>query len=107
MHQTIDVARQSPLSSNVATVGVRLVWSVHATRPDELGAVEVIFPTEREAREYARDRSRDDRIISASVTRFTVGELGTRHPVAWYQDGVEQPMRWNDRQLYPRAPECR
>jgi hypothetical protein len=77
------------------------VWSVHSTKPDELGAVEVIFPSEREARAYALDRSRDPRVTSASVTRFTVGELGTRHPVAWYRDGTEQPMRFHDRQLYP------
>jgi hypothetical protein len=31
--------------------------------------------------------------MAASVTRFTVGELGTRHPVAWFVDGQEQPQR--------------
>lgn len=36
----------------------------------------------------------------ASVTRFTVGELGTRSPVGWYVDGAEQRQHWN-RQLYP------
>jgi hypothetical protein len=38
--------------------------------------------------------------VSASVTRFTVGELGTRTPVGWYVGGVEQREHW-DRQLYP------
>lgn len=70
------------------------MFAVHATRPDDdIGAVEIVFTVEREARDYAADRSRDHRVLSASVTRFSVGELGTRHPVAWFVDGAEQPHR--------------
>jgi hypothetical protein len=58
------------------------VFTVHVTKPDEVGAVEIIFRSEREACSYAMDRSRDFRITSASVTRFVLAELGTRHPVA-------------------------
>jgi hypothetical protein len=65
-----------------------------------VGSVEIVFTSEQEARAYARDRSRDWRITSASITRFTVGELGTRCPVGWYVDGAEQREHWN-RQLYP------
>jgi hypothetical protein len=65
-----------------------------------LQCVEIVFTNEQEARAYARDRSRDWRITSAGVTRFTVGELGTRCPVGWYIDGAEQREHWN-RQLYP------
>lgn len=72
---------------------IRSIYSVHTTRPDDVGAVEIVFITEREACTYAKDRSTDWRVLAASVTRFTVGELGTRHPVAWYIDGVEQPHR--------------
>jgi hypothetical protein len=77
-----------------------VVYSVHTARPGEIGSVEIVFTTEQEARVYARDRSRDWRITSASVTRFTVGELGTRSPIGWYVDGAEQREHWN-RQLYP------
>jgi hypothetical protein len=77
-----------------------VVYSVHTSRPGEVGAVEIVFTSEQEARAYARDRSTDWRIVSASVTRFTVGELGTRTPVGWYVGGVEQREHW-DRQLYP------
>jgi hypothetical protein len=77
-----------------------VVYSVHTARPDEVGAVEIVFTGEVEARNYARDRSTDWRVTSASVTRFTVGELGSRIPLAWYVDGVEQQEHWN-RQLYP------
>ncbi len=69
------------------------VYSVHATGPDDLGAVEIVFTDECEAVAYARGRSTDWRVLAASVTRFTIGELGTRHPIAWYVDGAEQPPR--------------
>lgn len=70
-----------------------VVYSVHTTRPDDIGAVEIVFTGEREARAYAADRSCDFRVLAVSVTRFVVGELGTRHPVAWYVAGIEQPPR--------------
>jgi hypothetical protein len=69
------------------------VYSVHTTRPDDVGSVEIVFTTEREALKYAKDRSTDWRVLAASVTRFVVGELGSRHPVAWFVNGVEQPQR--------------
>lgn len=77
-----------------------MVFSVHTTKPDDVGAVEIIFSTEHEARKYAQERSTDQQVLAASVARFVVGELGTRHPVAWYVDGTEQPHRF-DRRLYP------
>lgn len=81
-----------------------LIFTVHVTKPDEVGAVEIIFSSEHDARDYALSRSRDHRVLAAAVTRFAVGELGTRHPVAWYRDGEEQPVQFHDRQLYPSAP---
>lgn len=69
------------------------MYAVHTTRPDEIGSVEIVFTTEREARAYAKDRSTDWRVLAASVTRFVVGELGSRHPVAWFVNGAEQPQR--------------
>jgi hypothetical protein len=80
------------------------VFAVHTTRPDEgAGAVEVIFVDERSARAYARSRSNDWRITSASVTRYTLDQLGTRHPLVWYRHGDEQDIRATrpDRRYYP------
>lgn len=78
------------------------MFTVHVTRPDDIGAIEIIFLVERDARAFAEDRSRDFRVLAASVTRFVVGELGTRHPLAWYTDGVEQPHRsTRPGRLYP------
>jgi hypothetical protein len=81
-----------------------VVFAVHTTRPDQgAGAVEVIFTAERSARAYARSRSNDHRITSASVTRYTLGQLGARHPITWYRDGDEQNIRASrpDRRYYP------
>jgi len=69
------------------------VYLVHASKPDDTGAVEIVFTTEHEARAYALDRSRDWPVLAVSVTRYRIGELGTRHPVAWYMNGTEQPPR--------------
>jgi len=80
------------------------VFAVHTTRPDEnAGAVEIVFGDERSARTYAQSRSTDHRVTSASVTRYVVGQLGTRHPVAWYQRGTEQNIRATrpDSRYYP------
>ena len=61
---------QSPRGAAVEPDAV--VFAVHTTRPDEgAGAIEVIFTAERSARSYARSRSNDWRITSASVTRYT------------------------------------
>lgn len=87
----------------VLATGV-LVFAVHTTRLDDCpGAVEVIFTDEDAARAYARSRSGDWRITSASVTRYTVGQLGTRHPITWYRDRDEQDIRTArpDQRYYP------
>lgn len=86
--------------SDSSTRPGRHVFSVHTTKAGEIGAIEIVFASEEAARSYARDRSGDHRVLSASVTRFVVGELGTRHPVAWYADGDERAQVF-DRQLYP------
>ena len=65
----------------------------HATRPEEVGSVEVIFNDEQTARDYAISRSADHRVLAVSVTEFVIGELGSRHPVAWYRDGHLQAQR--------------
>ena len=69
------------------------IYAIHTTRPDDVGAVEIVFRSEHEALSYAADRSRDFRVLSASVTRYLLGKLGTRHPVAWFVDGAAQPHR--------------
>jgi hypothetical protein len=84
---------------------IDVVFTVHSTRPDDVGAVEIVYRSEPEARAFAESRSRDYRVKSTSVTRFEVGEFGTRRPIAFYVDGREQPQRFNRTQLYPTASE--
>jgi hypothetical protein len=43
----------------VSTPDGGTVYLVHATKPDDTGAVEIVFTTDNEARAYALDRSRD------------------------------------------------
>jgi hypothetical protein len=86
---------------------IHAVFTVHTMRPDDIGAVEIVFTTEHEALAYAADRSTDWRVLAASVTRFTIGELGTRHPVAWFVDGQEQPQRApRPGEFYPTDGSC-
>jgi hypothetical protein len=74
-------------------VAIDRVHAVHTTRRDEVGAVEIVFEDERQARDYARSRSTDYRVLAVSVISYVLGQLGTRHPVAWYRNGQEQPPR--------------
>jgi hypothetical protein len=82
------------------------VWAVHTRRagPDETpGAVEIIWASEEAAHRYARSRSQDWSIDSASVTRYTIGELGSRTPVEWWRNGERANGSGNPpgRQYYP------
>jgi hypothetical protein len=82
-----------------------LVFAVHATRPEEVGSVEVIFSDEQTARAYACDRSQDHRVLAVSVTQFVLGEFGTRHPVAWFKDGeLQEDRARRPGSLYPAEP---
>lgn len=83
------------------------VYAVHCTRPDDaIGAVEIVFSDEQEARSYAVDRSRDFRVVAVSVTSFRLGQLGTREPLCWFKDGVlqEDPRAKRPGSLYPAEP---
>ena len=85
------------------------VFAVHTVKPDSgAGAVEVIFGSEQAARTYARSRSNDWRILSASVTSYILGQLGSRNPVVWYAHGQEQHPRAErpDGRYYPTDGPC-
>ncbi|MBN9737951.1 MULTISPECIES: hypothetical protein [unclassified Pseudonocardia] len=78
------------------------VFAVHTARQGSVGAVEVVFRCEQEARRYAADRSCDHRVLSASVTSFRVGVLGTRRPVCWFQLGEEQDIKFDRPGMFGR-----
>ena len=65
----------------------------------------MIFSDEQAARAYAISRSTDHRVLAVSVTELVMGELGTRHPVAWYRDGQLLDQRASrPGALYPVEP---
>jgi hypothetical protein len=81
------------------------VYAVHATKPDDIGIVEVIWRTEQLARKYAAERSTDFQVRATAVTRYQVDVLGARASIAWYVNGAEQPIRESrPGPLYPIAP---
>jgi hypothetical protein len=71
----------------------RRVYGVHITQDSLVGHVEVIFGSEADAREHALARSTHPAVLRASVTEFTLGELGTFRPVVWFRHGEADPNR--------------
>ncbi|MCO1658269.1 hypothetical protein [Pseudonocardia humida] len=47
---------------------------------------EAVFPDQARAEKYAGARSTDIGVRGTAVTRFTVGELGTRSTINWFVD---------------------
>jgi nitrous oxide reductase accessory protein NosL len=71
----------------------RYLYAVHSTRVGGASAVEVLFSSETEARTYAVSRSTDFHVLASVITRYVLGQLGTRHPVGWFVDGKPQDAR--------------
>jgi hypothetical protein len=68
----------------------RRVYGTHITRADSyVGHIEVIWSSEAAARTHAMRCSTHPGVLHASVTVFTLDELGTRHPLVWYRHGKE------------------
>ena len=64
------------------------VYGTHVTIADShVGHIDAIWSDEASAREHARTESTFPSVLRASVTEFTLGELGTRRPVVWYRHG--------------------
>lgn len=67
-----------------------LVYAVHATTVENVGAITAVFDDLNLAREYAERRSSDIGVLCAAVNSFHLNQLGTRSAVTWYLRGVEQ-----------------
>lgn len=67
-----------------------LVFGTHVTMSDShVGHIDVIWSSEAEARKHALRCSTHPGVLYASVTVFTLNELGTRKPLVWYIHGRE------------------
>jgi hypothetical protein len=81
------------------SVTSRLIFTVP---PGETRATGLIDRELTEAERYAEDLSNDPGVLAAGVTRFVLGKLGTRTPVAPYVRGVRQPVPYvsDDRMIH-------
>jgi hypothetical protein len=64
------------------------VWAVHVLKDAGATFAEAVFPDRVRAEKYASTRSTDIGVRGTAVTRFTVGELGTRSTISWFVDGA-------------------
>ncbi|GAA5154284.1 hypothetical protein GCM10023321_25840 [Pseudonocardia eucalypti] len=79
----------------------RVVYAVHAVRPQEISAITLISFNLKKAEEYAATLSTDPGVLAGAVTRLVVDALGHRTAVALYVAGVRQEVPWisNDRRI--------
>ena len=77
------------------------VYAVHAVRPDEICATEVIFTGQDNAETYAQDLSTDPGVLAGAVTEYVLNSPGERHPVSLFVQGQRQavPHLSDDRQI--------
>lgn len=66
------------------------MFGTHSTMADShVGHIDAIWSSEQAARKHAVERSTHPGVLHASVTVFTLDELGTRYPLVWYLHGKE------------------
>ena len=71
---------------------VEEIWAVHAVRPHEISATELICSTKDRAEQYAATVSIDPGVLAGAVTYFLVDTPGRRTAVALYIKGKRQEM---------------
>jgi hypothetical protein len=77
------------------------VYAVHAVRPEEICATDVIFNSPDQAEDWARVVSTDPGVLAGAVTRYRLNSPGERTPVALFVKGQRQevPHLSDDRQV--------
>jgi hypothetical protein len=78
------------------------VFAVHVVLPAEIRPTELLCEHLAEAEREAKERSTDPEVFAAAVTRFVLGERGTRRPVALYVRGIRQQVPYvsDDRMIH-------
>lgn len=66
------------------------VYAVHAVRPEEICATEVVFTSPSRADDWAREVSTDPEVLAGAVTRYTLDQPGERHPESLFVKGQRQ-----------------
>jgi hypothetical protein len=67
---------------------MRQVWAVHVLKDAGATFAEAVFGDLGHAEDYASARSEDAGVRGTAITRFTVGELGSRSTISWFVDGA-------------------
>jgi hypothetical protein len=67
---------------------MRHVWAVHVLKDAGATFAEAVFGDLMQAEDYAGARSEDTGVRGTAITRFTVGELGSRSTISWFVDGA-------------------
>jgi hypothetical protein len=82
-------------------MGGKPVYAVHAVRPHEICATEVVFTTPENADSYATEVSTDPGVLAGAVTRYVLDTPGERHPMSLFVKGERQqvPHLSDDRQV--------
>lgn len=70
------------------SIATTRVWTVHVLKDAGATFAEAVFAHHGEAEAYATQRSTDPGVRGTAITRFTVGELGSRSTVGWFVDGA-------------------
>ena len=73
-------------------VNTKVVYGVHAVRPDEICATHLITSTLQAAEAEAVALSNDPGVLASVVTRFELDVLGIRTPVAMFVKGLRQQV---------------
>jgi hypothetical protein len=78
-----------------------VLYAVHAVRPEEICATEVVFNSPQKAEDYARAVSTDPGVLAGAVTRYRLNSPGQRTPTALFVNGERQqvPHLSDDRQI--------
>lgn len=70
----------------------RYVYAVHAVRPEEICATEVVYTVKSDADKWAAAVSTDSEVLAGAVTRYTLNTPGERHPESLYVKGEQQEV---------------
>jgi hypothetical protein len=68
------------------------VYAVHAVKPAEICATEVIFTGQDKADHWAEQVSTDPEVLAGAVTRYVLNSPGERTPISLYVKGQRQEV---------------
>jgi hypothetical protein len=71
---------------------VKLVYVVHAVKPEAICATEVVFTSAAKADEWAIAVSTDPCVLAGAVTRYTLDLPGECHPESLFVKGARQQV---------------